>query len=105
MASGVVSVPGILSGSGQWDRNSVATAGVSDLGLSDALSIALWVKPSSLESVEARFLSKATGIENAEHYMMAGTIRRRCTAVSAQDRRRQWDNYNTDLGRWIVAGG
>lgn len=42
--------------------------------VSGGLSVALWIKPSSLESTEARFVSKANGDASANHDLMVGAI-------------------------------
>ncbi len=71
-ATNVQSVTGLLSNASQWIATSEATAGQSDLPLSTGLSLSMWVKPSTLSSVEARFVSKALGVNGSEHYLMAG---------------------------------
>ena len=72
--SAVSKVNGIVGSAIRFNQSSVVVAARSDLALNNKLTIALWVKPNNLESAEARFVSKAFGVEDAEHYLMAGTI-------------------------------
>ncbi|MEE9320221.1 MAG: hypothetical protein V3U76_07250, partial [Granulosicoccus sp.] len=56
---------GIVGNSIGFGESSLATAGQSDLPLSTGLSLSMWVKPSTLSSVEARFVSKALGVNGS----------------------------------------
>lgn len=71
-ALNVRSSSGVVGSSFRFNVDSQVLAAFNNLPVRARLSISVWVKPSSLDSVEARFFSQATGVQNDEHILMGG---------------------------------
>ena len=67
----VTSVGGVNGNGLGTTNNSEITLANPPFNSREQLSISVWLKPSNLQSVEARFVSQATGIYAGDHYVMA----------------------------------
>ena len=76
LATGVRTVQGKVGQAQHFGSESVmvAPASASDLPVDDEISISMWLKPQAGSHIEARFLSKAYGVQDSEHYFMVGAF-------------------------------
>ncbi len=70
--SGVILESGLIRNALSFGTGSYATLGNYDPDLSAGLTISLWVKPDEFGDADARFLSKADGVNSSDHYLMVG---------------------------------
>ena len=47
-----------------------------DPQLFNGVSVSMWVRPEVSSSIESRFISKASGVQGSEHYLMVGSFQR-----------------------------